>query len=190
MCAIIINKWIKKEASAKRFLWKGPHLPKTDLQQSGLCVWGDWAASGLASLTSQPHTASEDKRPSAFRALMSKMVHWADFMLSKAEQLFPYSSPECFGHCHMLVVQNLQLPKASSWEVNGNISFHSKGKTTFMLFSSASWKLGEKPKAKKSKELKKIHILDCGFCCLSSRENMVMGKGPAWSQSFFQLWLF
>lgn len=48
-----------------------------------------------------------------------------------------------------------------------------------------SWKLGEKPKAKKSKELKKIHILDCGFCCLSSRENMFMGKGPAWSQIFF-----
>lgn len=54
-----------------------------------------------------------------------------------------------------------------------------------MLFSSASRKLGEKPKAKKSKELKKIHILDCGFCCFSSRENMVMGKGPAWSQNFF-----
>lgn len=88
----------------------------------------------------------------------------------------------------MLVLQNLQLSKASSWEVNGNISFHSRGKTTPMLFSSVSWKLGEKPKAKKSKELKKIHILDCGFCCLSSRENMFMGKGPAWSQIFFQLY--
>lgn len=118
-----------KEAWSKLFLWY--YLQKA---AQWTAYVGGWLSSigKLASHTNQPHVALEDERPVGCWALwkFQKIVHLENFMLSFS--LFPQKSS---GHCHMIALQNMKLSKASSWEVSGNISFHSKGKTTPMLFS-------------------------------------------------------
>lgn len=76
--------------------------------------------------------------------------------LGKLSGFFPYPSPKYFGRCHMIVLQNLKLSKTSSWEVNGNISFHSKGKQLLWCFCNWAENLERNLKLKKAKNSKRF----------------------------------